>query len=466
MRYTVSLAHVRYLTLGFWSMAVLLVCAVPAHSGFRYCNNTGIPVQTALGYYSDSESGWITRGWWTFWPDECAHVVSEPTKRYYYVYAESAERLWTWSGDSFQCVLDSVAFRISFKERNCKQSRKFVSIDLGTDYGPGDYTHSLTCDRCKVPEVRYDKTNNRILVYHVIKKAISGVTIYIPVLARLDVKLDEINNVIDAAGSLVINWNNVQSQFGEIAAKAVNKHEECGDRLSLNSISLNPSGTSAELRANVSYARWLCTSMDLPQTTCRDTWIRTDGIKTKGPPACSVECEDTWLYGPFGSKTKGIPACDTTCEDTWIETPGVLTKGVPSCTTRMVTTSTSKNTIVQQGGSLTVAFQPSISNRKDITVAATVTNVHLDGLGQAVANLLRVDLKEKAQSILNSSLDPRLLAQALPPELRDFTELSNVQFYGSTSLWMSAAAHVKITGADAIKLCQRFWPAGKCSAVK
>jgi hypothetical protein len=128
-------------------------------------------------------------------------------------------------------------------------------------------------------------------------------------------------------------------------------------------------------------------------------------MKTKGVPACDTTWEDTWISGPFGLKTKGPPVPHVTCHDTWIESDPVVTKGVPSCVNHgMKTVRTSENRLLEQSGSLTVAIAPSIRKGSIVDLAPTVTDVHLDGLGQLFADLLRIGIMGIAQNLIELAL--------------------------------------------------------------
>jgi hypothetical protein len=132
----------------------------------------------------------------------------------------------------------------------------------------------------------------------------------------------------------------------------------------------------------------------------------------------------------------------------------------------MVTTRTSKNVVLQQSGSLTVSFHPYIVAQKEIRLSAVVTDVRLSGFAQNVIDLLRINLKSKAQNWLDAELDPATLSLVLPAEIRDYTQLQEAHFYqqGNGELGMVATGTINLKSSDLLRLCHDFWPAGKCQA--
>jgi hypothetical protein len=74
-------------------------------------------------------------------------------------------------------------------------------------------------------------------------------------------------------------------------------------------------------------------SFDLPQITMESQSIKFDEVYTKmvlkkTGQYPEIHCEDTWIHGPFGSKTKGVPKCKTVWKDILTEVPEVHTKTV------------------------------------------------------------------------------------------------------------------------------------------
>ena len=87
------------------SCAAGLAFATPARADFRVCNATQILVGVAIGYRAST--GWITEGWWHVDGSSCKTLIEGPlSSRYYYLYAEDAERGGRWEGSINMCVAE------------------------------------------------------------------------------------------------------------------------------------------------------------------------------------------------------------------------------------------------------------------------------------------------------------------------------------------------------------------------
>lgn len=83
----------------------IFLSAQTARADFRVCNATQSLVGVSIGYRA--KSGWITEGWWHVDPSACKTIIEGPlSSRYYYLYAEDAERGGRWSGDVNMCVAE------------------------------------------------------------------------------------------------------------------------------------------------------------------------------------------------------------------------------------------------------------------------------------------------------------------------------------------------------------------------
>lgn len=90
--------------------AVLAPClmgavTVEARADFRVCNATQNLVGVAIGYRGNA--GWVTEGWWHVEGSSCKTLIEGPlSSRYYYLYAEDAERGGRWDGPVNMCVAE------------------------------------------------------------------------------------------------------------------------------------------------------------------------------------------------------------------------------------------------------------------------------------------------------------------------------------------------------------------------
>ena len=92
------------------TLAATLASAGEARADFRVCNETRETVGVSLGY--KAEDGWISEGWWHVPGEDCQTLVSGAlTARFYYLYAENAERSRRWGGEARMCTAED-EFRI------------------------------------------------------------------------------------------------------------------------------------------------------------------------------------------------------------------------------------------------------------------------------------------------------------------------------------------------------------------
>nr|WP_244427032.1 DUF1036 domain-containing protein [Bartonella rattaustraliani] len=90
----------------FLSLIFLCSFVVCARADFRVCNMTQQSVGVALGY--PTFSGWVSEGWWIVPVTECKTLVEGPlSSRFYYFYAEGAQKKGNWAGPVTMCVQDS-----------------------------------------------------------------------------------------------------------------------------------------------------------------------------------------------------------------------------------------------------------------------------------------------------------------------------------------------------------------------
>jgi len=100
-------------SLAVFCLAILASVAFsqPAHADFRVCNATQSLVGVAIGYRA--ADGWKSEGWWHIEGSTCKTLIEGAlSSRFYYLYAEDAERGGRWDGSVNMCVTDK-EFKIS-----------------------------------------------------------------------------------------------------------------------------------------------------------------------------------------------------------------------------------------------------------------------------------------------------------------------------------------------------------------
>lgn len=79
--------------------------ATGARADFRVCNATQSLIGVSIGYRA--KAGWVTEGWWHVEGSTCKTLIEGPlSSRYYYLYAEDAERGGRWDGAINMCVAE------------------------------------------------------------------------------------------------------------------------------------------------------------------------------------------------------------------------------------------------------------------------------------------------------------------------------------------------------------------------
>jgi len=86
--------------------AGFLICVLngaTASAQFAVCNQTFDVVNVAIGQYR--REAFITSGWWTIGPNQCANVIDEELRaRYIYVFAQDVFGKEVLSGSTTMCV--------------------------------------------------------------------------------------------------------------------------------------------------------------------------------------------------------------------------------------------------------------------------------------------------------------------------------------------------------------------------
>jgi uncharacterized membrane protein len=100
-------AGLRMLALAIPLAAATLLLWAPtqARADFRVCNATQSLVGVGIGYRA--KAGWVTEGWWHIEGSSCKTLIEGPlSSRFYYLYAEDAERGGRWDGPINMCVAE------------------------------------------------------------------------------------------------------------------------------------------------------------------------------------------------------------------------------------------------------------------------------------------------------------------------------------------------------------------------
>jgi uncharacterized membrane protein len=89
---------------GFSALAcVAWMTAQPAQAEFAVCNQSFDVVNVAIGLYERTD--FVTRGWWTVGPNQCANVIKdELDTRYVYVFAQDVFGNAILNGGTSMCV--------------------------------------------------------------------------------------------------------------------------------------------------------------------------------------------------------------------------------------------------------------------------------------------------------------------------------------------------------------------------
>lgn len=87
------------------ALGASVAAPAPALADFRVCNATQGLVGVAIGYRAST--GWVTEGWWHIEGSTCKTLIEGAlSSRYYYLYAEDAERGGRWDGPVNMCVAE------------------------------------------------------------------------------------------------------------------------------------------------------------------------------------------------------------------------------------------------------------------------------------------------------------------------------------------------------------------------
>ncbi|MFM2388923.1 MAG: hypothetical protein RLZZ437_478 [Pseudomonadota bacterium] len=82
---------------------MLALQAFPARAEFAVCNQSFDVVNVAIGQFERNE--FVTRGWWTVGPNQCANVIKDKLEaRYVYVFAQDVFGNAILNGATNMCV--------------------------------------------------------------------------------------------------------------------------------------------------------------------------------------------------------------------------------------------------------------------------------------------------------------------------------------------------------------------------
>jgi uncharacterized membrane protein len=106
MAFSVLSVRTQTLALVFCGAALgLAFGSSAAFADFRVCNATQSLVGVSIGYRV--KTGWTTEGWWHINASSCKTLIEGPlSSRFYYIFAEDAERGGRWEGPINMCVAE------------------------------------------------------------------------------------------------------------------------------------------------------------------------------------------------------------------------------------------------------------------------------------------------------------------------------------------------------------------------
>ena len=105
----------KFLTLGCAAIGMSLSLAGAARADLRVCNDTDVLAGVAIGYRA--EAGWVTEGWWHIESGSCKTLIEGALQsRYYYLYAEDAQRGGRWTGPVNMCLAEKEFKIVGFED--------------------------------------------------------------------------------------------------------------------------------------------------------------------------------------------------------------------------------------------------------------------------------------------------------------------------------------------------------------
>ncbi|MFQ6549986.1 DUF1036 domain-containing protein [Aestuariibius sp. 2305UL40-4] len=84
-------------------VAIWSLVAGPLRAEFAVCNQTFDVINVAVG--QSEEDTFVTRGWWTVGPNQCANVIRDPLPaRYVYIFAKDVFGKEILNGTDEMCI--------------------------------------------------------------------------------------------------------------------------------------------------------------------------------------------------------------------------------------------------------------------------------------------------------------------------------------------------------------------------
>ncbi|WP_421701038.1 DUF1036 domain-containing protein [Aliiroseovarius sp.] len=116
----------RFLLFAFVFLFYFSANSTPARAEFAVCNQTFDVVNVAIGKYD--ENVFVTSGWWTIGPNQCANVIDqELSVRYVYVFAQDVFGKIVLSGGTRMCVAPN---RFDIRGEGDCAARGYIAADF------------------------------------------------------------------------------------------------------------------------------------------------------------------------------------------------------------------------------------------------------------------------------------------------------------------------------------------------
>ena len=108
----------------------------------------------------------------------------------------------------------------------------------------------------QLPKVDFDTAGRSVSAYHVHSQSIGGERVFTELVGTFHLRL--LDNALEIRSYLAADLGDLQDKLPRILKTMAERDEECGDRLRLGDVSLQPSDNRAELDVHFQYQRWYC----------------------------------------------------------------------------------------------------------------------------------------------------------------------------------------------------------------